>query len=220
MKVHCIIPAYNEAKTIREVILKVKPLVDKVVIVDDCSNDGTHAITSKLGVTTLRHLVNRGQGASLQTGTDFALKDGAEIIVHFDADGQFQADEIKDVVGPISSGQADVVLGSRFLGKKSDMPMLKENFIMPIARLVNRIFLGINLTDPQSGFRAFSRAVGIGIRIDQDRMAHCSEFLSKVFAARYRVREVPIKVIYHDFGQRIGGGVKILKELFMGSLIK
>lgn len=220
MKIICIIPAFNEGKTIGEVIRRVKPLVSEIVVVDDCSSDDTFAISRAENAAALRHPVNRGQGASLQTGMDYALTQDADILVHFDADGQFLAEEIKDVVAPIIAGEADVVFGSRFLDKKSEIPKLKKYLIMPLARLVNEVFLGINTTDPQSGFRALSREAAKKIKIEQDRMAHCSEILLKVFALKLRVKEVPTSVIYHDFGQRIGGGVKILKELFMGSLIK
>lgn len=219
-KIICIIPAFNEGETIGEVIRKVKPLVSEIVVVDDCSSDDTFAISRAENAVALRHSINRGQGASLQTGIDYALAQDADILVHFDADGQFLAEEIKDVLAPIIAGEADVVFGSRFLDKKSDIPKFKKYLIMPLARLVNEVFLGINTTDPQSGFRALSREAALKIKIEQDRMAHCSEILLKVFALKLRVKEVPTSVIYHDFGQRIGGGIKILKELFMGSLIK
>lgn len=219
-KIICIIPAFNEGKTIGEVVRKVKPFVSEIVVVDDCSSDNTFAILKTENATALRHLVNRGQGASLQTGMDYALMQDADVLVHFDADGQFLAEEIRDVLAPIIAGEADVVFGSRFLDKKSEIPKLKKYLIMPLARLVNEVFLGINMSDPQSGFRALSREAALKIKIEQDRMAHCSEILLKVFALKLRVKEVPTSVIYHDFGQRIGGGIKILKELFMGSLIK
>lgn len=219
-RIFCIIPAYNEEKSIAEVIKRVKKEVSQAVVVDDCSSDQTFMIASEAGAVVLRHAVNRGQGASLQTGIDHALRNGAGYLVHFDADGQFLAEEIKDVLGPLLSDEADVVLGSRFLEKKSDIPRFKKHIIMPLARLANQIFLGINMTDPQSGFRAFNRSASEKIIIEQDRMAHCSEILTKIHANKLRIKEVPISVVYHDFGQRLSGGFKILKELFLGSLIK
>jgi len=151
---------------------------------------------------------------------DYALKNGAEVIVHFDADGQFLGEEIAQVIKPILENEADIVFGSRFLGKKSDMPFFKKNIIMPLARLINKIFLKVDLSDPQSGFRAMSRKAAEQIRIEQDRMAHCSEIMAKSFSSGLRIKEVPITVIYHDFGQKFSGGIKILKELFLGSLLK
>jgi glycosyltransferase involved in cell wall biosynthesis len=220
LKVFCIIPAFNEEKNILEVINSVKPYVSEIVVVDDGSDDGTaHIVEASHGAFLLRHIVNRGQGAALETGTRYALMKGADIIVHFDADGQFLAEEIKDMIEPIKRGEADAVFGSRFLEKESGMPLFKKNIIMPLARLANLIFLGVKLTDPQSGFRALSREAAKKIRIKQDGMSHCSEILYKARKENLRVKEIPITVIYHDFGQRFSGGFKILKELFLGRLI-
>ena len=220
MKIFCVIPAYNEEKNIGKVIDGLLPLGYELVVVDDYSEDLTYDAASKRGVMVLRHVVNRGQGAALQTGMDYALKNGAEVIVHFDADGQFLGEEIAQVIKPILENEADIVFGSRFLGKKSDMPFFKKNIIMPLARLINKIFLKVDLSDPQSGFRAMSRKAAEQIRIEQDRMAHCSEIMAKSFSSGLRIKEVPITVIYHDFGQKFSGGIKILKELFLGSLLK
>jgi len=218
-KIFCIIPAYNEEKTIIEVIKRVKPQVDKAIVVDDGSTDRTFKLAEKQGATVLKHIVNRGQGAALQTGTEYALDKGAEVIVHFDADGQFAAAEIKEVVEPIIKDEADVIFGSRFLTKGSYIPWFKKYIIIPLARIVNKIFLGVILTDPQSGFRALSKKAAKEIKIEQDRMAHCSEIMSKVFSHNFRVKEVPITVIYHDFGQRFNEGLKILKDLLIARLI-
>ncbi|MCK4554553.1 glycosyltransferase, partial [Candidatus Parcubacteria bacterium] len=147
------------------------------------------------------------------------LKFGADIIVHFDADGQFLASDIKSVVKPIKDGVADVVFGSRLLNKQSDIPFVKKNIILPLAKLVNRIFFGIKMTDPQSGFRAMSAYAARQINSQQDRMAHCSEILYEVERAGFEIKEAPITVIYHNFGQRFADGFKILKDLFLAKLI-
>jgi len=219
-KIFCVIPAYNEGETVVKTARAVKQYVDEVVVVDDGSfiplkkNDFASS-----RVTVLRHIVNRGQGAALRTGTRYALENGAGVIVHFDADGQFLPEEIKDIVAPIKEGSADAVFGSRFLEKRSRMPWFKEKVIIPLARLFNKVFLGVNLTDPQSGFRALSRSAARSINIRQDRMSHCSEILRKASVAGLRIKEVPITVIYNDFGQKFSGGIAIIKELFLGKLI-
>lgn len=218
-KVFCVIPAWNESKNISGVITSVKPLVDAVVVVDDGSSDDTYDLAKNHNITVLRHTTNRGQGAGLQTGNDYALSAGADIIVHFDADGQFLAKEIKDLIEPIKQGKADAVFGSRFMEKRSEIPFLKKYIIMPLARMFNS-FLGIKgMTDPQSGFRALSRRVAEKIRIEHDDMAHCSEILMKVFKNNFRVKEVPTTVIYEEFGQRFGGGIKIIKSIFIKKII-
>ncbi len=218
-KVFCIIPAYNEEETIGEVVREVKPLVDEVVVVDDGSQDQTAVLARTAGATVLRHLLNRGQGAALATGNKYALSRGAEIIVHFDADGQFRAEEISAMVAPIVRGEAEIVFGSRFLEKKSNLPWAKKNIILPLARLVNFVFLGIRLSDPQSGFRVLSSSAAQQIDITQDRMAHCSEIMSQAFRLKLRIKEVPITVFYRDFGQRFSGGLRILRDLFLGRIL-
>jgi len=218
-KVFCVIPAFNEAGTIEKVIQDVKPHVERIVVVDDASTDKTYDLAKKRNIAVLRHIINRDQGAALQTGNEYALRNGADIIVHFDADGQFVGSEIKNVIDPIINNEADVVFGSRFLGIKSQIPFFKKNIIFPIARLVNKLFFGINLRDPQSGFRAMRREVAQKIKISQDGKAHCSEILYKVFKNKYKIKEVPITVFYHDFGQKFSGGIKIVKDLLFSKLI-
>ncbi len=215
-----VVPAYNEGKRIGQVLSDLSSLPYKVVVVDDASTDDTFEVAQKYNVDVLRHRINRQQGAALQTGNQYALEAGADVIVHFDADGQFLVSEIKDIVAPIERGECDVVFGSRFLNKKSKLPTLKKYFIFPLGRFVNRFFLGVKMSDPQSGFRAMNRAAAQKITIEQDGMAHCSEIAAKVFEYKLKVKEVPMTVIYHEFGQGFGGGLKILKDLLFSKLTK
>ncbi|MDD4412420.1 MAG: glycosyltransferase family 2 protein [Patescibacteria group bacterium] len=220
MKVFVVIPAFNEEGEIAGVVREVLPLIDKIVVVDDCSKDKTKEVASEAGAVVLRHSVNRGQGAALRLGTRWSLQNGADIIVHFDADGQFRPIDIPRVTAPLIAGEADVVFGSRFLDNTTQMPSFKKKVIMPLARFVNFFFLRVKLTDPQSGFRAFTKEVGLKLHWRQDRMAHCSEILSLVAKGGWRIKEVPITVIYKDFGQSIFGGFKIIKDLFIKKLTK
>lgn len=219
-KIFCVIPAYNEEENIAEIVRRVKPLVDKLVVVDDGSSDKTGELAEFSGAITLRHILNRGQGAALRTGTEYAIKQEADIIVHFDADGQFLSADIKKLIAPIVAGQAQVVFGSRFLDAgPQDMPGFKRYVIMPLARAVNKLFFNINLTDPQSGFRAMSRQAAEKINWRQDKMAHCSEIMFQVIKNKFTVKEVPITVIYRQFGQNLYDGLKIIKDLFIALLV-
>jgi len=220
MKIITVIPAYNEAAKIEKVITKLKPYVTEIIVVDDASQDNTFEIAQAAGALTIRHIINRGQGAALRTGTQLALGRDADIIVHFDADDQFQAEDIPEMIAPICDGSADAVLGSRFLTKKSKLPKSKEYIIMPLARLVNRLFFGIKLSDPQSGFRALSRKSAEKLTIENDGMAHCTEIIHKLFKNNDRIVEVPITVVYHEFGQKLSGGFKIIKDIIIQKLIK
>lgn len=214
MKVACIIPAWNEEKHIVKVIEKVKKFVDLVIVVDDASQDDTYKLALATGIVVLKHPLNRGQGAALQTGSDYALSHEADIIVHFDADDQFSAQEIPDIIAPIINKEADVVFGSRFLNKQANLPKLKKYLIWPIGKLVNRVF-GVRTSDPQSGFRAYSKEVAKSFRIENNGMAHCSEILIKLSNSSWRIKEVPITVTYHEFGQKFSGGIRIIKDLII-----
>lgn len=223
MKVYCIIPAWNEVArrsefVLPQVINDLQGKVDKIVIVEDGSDDATYELSKNLQADILRHAVNRGQGAALKTGTEYALDQGADIIVHFDADGQFRTEDIERVVQPIREGRADIVFGSRFIDNTTVMPYMKEKLIMPLARLVNRLFFKIKTSDPQSGFRALSRRAAQEIQWQQDAMAHCSEILILTHRSGLPIIEVPITVLYPDFGQRFGGGLKILRDMFISKM--
>lgn len=221
MKLFCVVPAFNEEKNIKSIIDEVRPLVDVLVIVDDGSTDKTADLANRSGVVLLKHIINRGQGAALRTGTAYSLNNGADIIVHFDADGQFLSRDIEKITAPIKNGAAQVVFGSRFLNSQdsSGMPWLKKYFIMPLAKAANQVFFNLNLTDPQSGFRAMSAEAARRISWRQDRMAHCSEIMLAVKNHNFKVKEIPVKVIYHNFGQSFFGGLRILKELLFALLV-
>lgn len=222
MKVFCVIPAWNEATHIVQTINDVLPYVDEVIVVDDCSSDATRALAQSTPATVLHHVVNRYQGGALRTGTNYVLAQTPhpqDIIVHFDADGQMRAQDIATVILPLQQGQADICFGSRFLDNSTHMPAFKKQVIMPIARLVNRLW-GIKLTDPQSGFRAFSVDTATKLKFYQDGMAHCSEIMVEAHRLQLRIAEVPITVLYHEFGQSFSGGLKIIKDIVIGKIIK
>ena len=224
-RIFCIIPAFNEESKISKVIKELIPLVDEIVVVDDGSADNTFEKAKKENVVVLKHFINRGQGAALETGNQYALRNGAKIVVHFDADGQFLVEDMKKMLEILLNDDADIVFGSRFLDKKNQIPFLKRYILFPLARFVN-LFLGIRTSDPQNGFRAMNRKALEKIRIQNDGSAHCSEILSKSFKFKLRVKEVPITVLYNEFGQGMfggkghgKGGIRIIKDLIIHKII-
>lgn len=196
MKIIAIIPAYNEESRIAAAVRDASSFVDCVVVVDDCSRDNTANAARTAGATVLRHAINRGQGAALQTATEFALNDlGADVIVHFDADGQMQGRDIPAMVEPVVSGAADVVLGSRFLGRAVDMPASRR-VVNRLAQWFTVVISGIRLTDTHCGFRALSRRAAQEMTITLDRMAHASQIQDLVVVKRLRYVERPVTIVY------------------------
>ncbi|MDD5252166.1 MAG: glycosyltransferase family 2 protein [Patescibacteria group bacterium] len=223
MRVVAVVPAYNEGARLGEVVGALLARVDRVVVVDDGSMDDTAARAQAAGATVLRHALNRGQGAALKTGTTFALADGADIVVHYDADGQHDPASLGALIAPIASGEADVVYGSRFLGIKAEGMPFTRQVVLFLARQFSALVLGIprRITDPQSGLRAMSRAAAVSLDFRQDRMAHCSELLCLVARSRWRVKEIPVRVSYSPEtlakGQFRGGAWRIVWQLLLGS---
>ncbi len=224
MKVIAVIPAYEEAQRLSGVLSAVAPHVDQIVVVDDGSRDDTAQVASVAGKTiVLRHVLNRGQGAALRTGNMAALRLGADVIVHLDADGQHNPEQIQALIEPIRRQEMDVVFGSRFLEQVAlGMPWTRRLLLEAGGAVLNRFILGIpaRVTDPQSGFRVFSRAAAESLVFTQDRYAHASEILREVTRSPWRWTEVPVTVRYSQEtlkkGQNSLGALKIAWQLFLG----
>ncbi|MBU0666494.1 MAG: glycosyltransferase family 2 protein [Nanoarchaeota archaeon] len=222
-KIFIVIAAFNEEKSIHKVLRSLKNLNFKnIVVVDDGSKDNTFKEAEKEGVFVLRHLINRGQGAALKTGIDFSVLSGADVIVTFDADGQHQASEIKDVVAPILSGEADVALGSRFLNTHSNTPFIRRLFLK-VGIYIVYFTSGLKLSDSHNGFRAFSRNAAIKIKIKSDRMEHASEIIDEIHKNKLRYKEVPVTITYTDYskskGQSTLNGFKIVFKTILRKIM-
>src|SRR3989339_378619 len=221
MRIAVVIPAFNEEKRIGETVRGISALYPEyqIVVIDDGSADRTVLKAKEAGAQVLQHLINRGQGAALQTGTTYALNQGADIIVHFDADGQFEAKEIEVMLQPVLKGEADVVLGSRFLSQKNSVPWSKKKIILPLGRLVNFLFTGCWLSDAHNGFRVLTYRAALVLDLKQDRMAHNSEIIRFIAENKLPFVEKGITVFYHHYGQRFSGGLKIIKDLLLAKFL-
>ena len=205
-----VVPAYNEAERIGRVVRDLfEHGWNNVLVVNDGSSDTTVAVAKQAGARVVSHLVNRGQGAVLETGNEYARRNGFDVVVHFDGDGQFCAADIKGAVDKISSGY-DVVVGSRFLDERSVLPWTKRHIVLPLARLVNRFLTGVKLTDAHNGFRVLNRRALEQIQINQSGMAHNSEIVAKIKKMDLRYTEHPVEVRYLEYGQSAAGGFKII----------
>lgn len=207
-----VIAALNEGAVIYDVVRDVVRDGWSVIVVDDGSRDDTPARARAAGATVVRHAVNLGQGAALQTGIDYALRRGAQVLVTFDADGQHLASDIASLVDALAG--ADVALGSRFLGEVEGASRRRIAMLRAAIVLSNRLS-GLKLTDAHCGFRAFRAAVAPKLRITQDRMAHASQLLRLIKANRLRVREVPITIRYTEHSKAKGqSGFQAIRILF------
>lgn len=214
-------PAYNEEKNITATLQGLLAQgYRNIIVVDDGSIDNTFKIAENLKVHVLRHAINRGQGAALQTGHEYALLQGAEIIVDFDADGQFDPKDIAEAIKKLQTEKLDMVLGSRFLVEKQQIPFTKKYFLLPLARFVNWIFTGVKLTDAHNGFRVFTRSALQKIIITQDKMAHNTQIVTQAKKNKFSFAEVPVKVIYRRYGQGFCGGLEIVRDLIINFFVK
>jgi len=215
MNIFIVIPAYNEGSVIYKNILEIKKYFNNIVVVDDGSTDNTKEQALASEVKVLRHIINRGQGASLRTGINYALKNGADIIVTFDADGQFNPEEINPLITELNSGQYDIILGSRFKGT-SKVPLLKRQVLF-LGTLFTKVITGLNISDTHNGFRVLNRRSAESIKIRQDRMAHSSEILHQTSKLKLKYKEMPVTVKYTEYskykGQKISGAFKIFFDL-------
>jgi len=192
------IPAYNEENTIARVILQAQERADKVVVCDDGSRDLTAAIAERLGADVIRHSHNLGYGAAIQALFRRALELNADVLVTIDGDGQHYAVEIPTVVKPVLDGEADVVVGSRFIDKRMSylMPWYRRAGIRFITKLTNGESEHNSVKDAQSGFRAYSRSALERLVLYEDGMGVSSEILISARKLGFRIREVPTSCSY------------------------
>ena len=265
MKTTTVVPFYNEnPDQVAEILANLQNYVDAIVVVDDGSKINQQSAISNQQLSWLRHELNRGQGAALQTGTDYAIKNGAEIIIHFDSDGQHNPEDIPALIKPIQEGRVDFVFGSRYkktcperseaeprepmpqrshvnygeFGSRRDpsthpenqtgfgrdrflnIPPTKKYLLHPLARFINYLFTGLKLSDAHNGLRAFRASIADQIYLTQDRMAHATEIMRLVKQNKIRYTEVAVRVNYSQYGQGLKGGVKIVRELLTGKIVK
>ncbi|WP_087035390.1 HAD-IA family hydrolase [Thermococcus litoralis] len=220
LKTYVVVPAYNEEKTIDNVLRDLLQYFkeEEIVVVNDGSRDKTREVAQEKGVVVLTHLVNRGLGGALGTGIRYALLKGAELILTFDADGQHLVDDALRVMKPVAEGKADFAVGSRLKGDVSEMPFVKRfgNFVLDF---ITAVFAKKYVSDSQSGLRCLNRECASKIKITCDRYAVSSEIIIEASKNGCRIVEVPIKAVYTEYSKKKGTnileGVKIAFNLLL-----
>lgn len=200
---------------IGDVIAEIRSVFDQVVVVDDGSSDTTAATAHGAGAWVVRHPVNLGQGAAIQTGVEFArTRPRSRIFATFDADGQHRVADLEAMVRRLWSEDLDIIVGTRF-GAGADttrVPVLKQ-IVLRTAVLFSPRSRRLGLTDAHNGLRVFNRTVADGLNLTMTGMSHAGEFIALVEENHWRIAEQPIEVLYTDYskskGQPLLNGVNI-----------
>jgi glycosyltransferase involved in cell wall biosynthesis len=196
-----LIPAYNEERSIGSVVLKARKFADVVVVIDDGSSDVTADIARDAGAEVICHPENRGKGAALNTGFQEVRRFQADAIVLMDADGQHLPEELPILAAPILNGEADIVVGTRYLEKTSNVPVHRV-YGHQVFNFITSQASGVNLSDSQNGFRAFSPYAASLISIKSNGFSVESEMQFIAHDHKLRVMELPITILYHEKPKR------------------
>ena len=189
------IPAFNEEKNIGKVIISLKKIVNDIIVCDDGSTDLTKEIAEGLGAKVISHKKNMGYGEAIKSIFNEAKKNETDILVTFDADGQHRSEDIKSLTKPIIDQQAEIVIGSRFLKNETDMPNYRKIGVKVLTKVTN-MSIKENLTDSQSGLRAYHKKVLQNINLTDSGMGISTEILIKGHQNKFKIVEVPIQILY------------------------
>lgn len=212
-KIVVIIPVFNEEKTLARVLREVQKYVDDIVVIDDGSEDSSGEVARQAGVITIRHFLNRGLGAALETGRQAALLFNPDYLITFDADSQHKAEDLPRLLKEAEESKAEIVIGSRLLDA-SGMPFFRI-IANKIGNLATFLLFGLKVTDSQSGLRLFSAEAAAKLRLKSNRMEVSSEIIKEIKRHNFKFREIPIKAIYTDYSLSKGQGFWVgLKTLF------
>lgn len=200
-KVIVVIPAFNEARFIGSTVLKAREYAWRIIVVDDGSTDGTAGIAETAGAFVVRHEFNQGKGAALNTGMCTARELGAQVVVTLDADGQHMPEEMNRLLAPVLEGQADIVVGSRYLDNISHVPR-HRTWGHRVFNLLTQAASGVKVSDSQSGFRAFSAQALEALSFHSSGFSVESEMQFLAHELDLRVMEVPVTIQYTDKPKR------------------
>ncbi len=215
-----IVPAFNEAQVIGDVVTDLRAVFAHVVCVDDGSRDDTAQLALRAGAHVVSHPVNLGQGAAIQTGVEYARRQpGAQVFATFDADGQHRLKDLLAMLDRLSRDEVDVVIGSRFAGSTITATPPLKRLILRAAAVLSPSSRRLRLTDAHNGLRVFNRTVADGLNLTMSGMSHAGEFVKLIDENRWRVAEEPVEILYTEYslakGQPLLNGINIVFDGFL-----
>lgn len=222
--VFVVIPAYNEGRVLASTVWSLLGHGYSIVVVDDGSTDGCGEQLRGMNIHYLRHSINLGQGAALETGVEYALANGAEYIVHFDADGQHPKEAIESFLEPLRRNECDIVTGSRFLNPQDQLLIpVARRWLLRLAVVVSGLLTRSWLTDAHNGFRVMTARAARQIPMKENGFAHATEFIDLVRGNGLRLKEMPVSVRYTEHsmakGQSSMNSVNVLIEALLRKIL-
>jgi glycosyltransferase involved in cell wall biosynthesis len=219
-----IIPAYNEGKAIKDTIKAIPKHFRFIICVDDGSSDDTAEQIAETRAELVRHPINLGQGAAIQTGIEFALLDSTvQYFVTFDADGQHRIEDVEKMLSHIKKHKLDIVLGSRFLGNAENISAKKRRLLKLAVKFTN-FTTGVRLTDTHNGLRVFTRFAAENLQLKMPDFSHASEIIERIAEKSLRYDEVPVTIVYTDYsrskGQSMINAVNISFDMLLNKVTK
>lgn len=215
-----VVPAFNEGKKIFETLKEILEHFKNVIVIDDGSTDNTFQAIKGLKVSAIKHPINLGQGAALQTGIRQALLNPKiDYVLTFDADGQHSLNSALEMILEIQNSGLDIILGSRFLKENLSSVPLKKKLILRLGIWFTRFDTGLKVTDTHNGLRVFNREFAESLKIQNAGMAHASEILTHIKNTKAKWQEFPVKIFYTDYsigkGQSIFNAINIFTEMII-----
>lgn len=223
--IYIVVPSYNEeCAVLRATISRLTEKGYRTVVVDDGSNLPCSECLKEIDVHIIRHKVNLGQGAAIQTGIEYALKNGAEYIVTFDADGQHDVEDIPKMLQHLEKNQLDFVFGSRFMKGAGTNVSLGRRILLYISIFLNYLISGVWLSDCNNGLRLFNAKAASMLKIQECRRTHCSDIITQVAESKLRFDLHPVNVAYTPYSKGKGikstDGLKIFLDLILYKLFR
>lgn len=219
-----VIPAYNEGAVLQQVVGTLLAENKYHIIVVDDGSATPVMLSAADNISLLRHKINLGQGAALQTGISYAVKKGFGYIVTFDADGQHAVADVPAILQPLQSGEADITLASRFLKPGMHNASFFRKLFLKAGRWVNYFFTGMYLSDAHNGLRAFTGKTAKQIELKENRMAHATEVLFEIKKNGLHWKEIPASVVYTEYskskGQSVFNSIRIFFDLVLHKLFE